>query len=248
MIDTAIIVQARVKSTRLPGKILLPFYQDVCCLELLLTRIQDRLPAPLFVATSDQSADDAIELLAARLNIPCYRGSEHNVLQRFIGCAQKSQIGQVVRVCSDNPFLDMDDLEKLVTLDMGDNEYVSFVIGATPSIRTHYGLWAEKIRTAALIKVQQHTQEPLYLEHVTNYIYANREKFKCHFVDRTFLVPNFPVRLTLDTSEDFTALSSIYAVLMERKMKVSIENIFQIIAENKVYQESMAAQIQQNSK
>src|SRR4051812_14984560 len=126
MSDTAIIIQARTKSTRLPNKVLLPFFKNNGCLEILINRLKKNTDIPLFIATSINDSDDAIERLAYKLNIQYYRGDENNVLSRFIACAENFSIKNIIRVCSDNPFLDIQDLDELIKFNMQNNDYVSF--------------------------------------------------------------------------------------------------------------------------
>ena len=108
---TAMIIQARVSSTRLPEKILMPFYDKYCCLELLVERIKPAIDIPIIIATSSNKKDNAIESLSKKMNVLCYRGDEHNVLKRFIDCAKQFNLKNIIRVCSDNPFLNAADLD-----------------------------------------------------------------------------------------------------------------------------------------
>lgn len=248
MIHTALIIQARTKSTRLPNKILMPFFEDYGCLEILINRLKEHVRLPIIIATSTNASDDIIEQLAFKLEVECYRGDEKNVLNRFIECAKKFDVSNIVRICSDNPFLDMDDLTELIDFDMHGFDYVSFRIQDVPSIKTHYGLWAEKVTIDTLINVSKYTKDELYLEHVTNYIYSNPELFICYLINRTGVTPDYPVRLTLDTQEDLDLLSEIYAILINSESIVTRENIFKIISENEFYQKSMDLQINKNSK
>ncbi len=245
---TAIIIQARTASTRLPKKILLPFYKDKCCIELLIERISSTIDLPVLIATSTNKQDDEIALLAKKMKVDCFRGDENNVLKRFIDCAKHFNVKNIIRICSDNPFLDIDDLEMLSSMPMDGYDYISFCVNDTPSIKTHYGLWAEKVSTDALQKVLKLTTDKLYLEHVTNFIYVNEKIFKYNLINRTKDVPSFPVRLTLDTKEDFEVLTKIYSVVVENKLSFNKESIFKIISQDQNYQDSMKLQIIKNSK
>ena len=129
-----IIVQARMASTRLPGKILKDFYQGHTILDIILQKLH-RIPnAVVVVATSTNEADD---ILAAHLEAKgerIYRGSENDVLQRFIDAAEKNGINGIVRICSDNPFLDIKGLLQLAQAARENTEadYIGFMIGGKP--------------------------------------------------------------------------------------------------------------------
>lgn len=97
-------IQARVGSTRLPNKILLPFYQNKCILQLLLDKLRQVDGTNIVIATSKAPQNDAIEHLAKQENVLCFRGEENDVLQRFIDAAHAFDAERLIRICSDNPF------------------------------------------------------------------------------------------------------------------------------------------------
>lgn len=246
--NTAIIIQARTSSTRLPNKVLIPFFNNKGCLELLIERLKQHINVPIIISTSTNNKDYIIEELAKKLNEKYFRGEETNVLKRFIDCAKYFGVNNIVRVCSDNPFLDVDDLKILISKPLDDYDYISYCINNTASIKTHYGLWAEKVSLNALERVMMYTSDKLYLEHVTNFIYSNERLFKCDWINRSAQVPSYPVRLTLDTKEDFAVLSQIYSEVIKNKLGFDKETIFRIISTNQNYQDSMNLQIIKNSK
>ncbi|MDB4710952.1 hypothetical protein OAF16_04405, partial [Flavobacteriales bacterium] len=107
MSETGIIIQARTGSTRLPNKIILPFYKEKGILELIVERINKYTDIPIVVATTKNPKDDAIVKIASKNGVGCYRGSENNVLSRFIETAKKNNFKNIIRICADNPFLDI---------------------------------------------------------------------------------------------------------------------------------------------
>lgn len=243
-----IIIQARTGSTRLPNKILLPFYEKKCVLEILIENLAKNIDIPIIVATSNNSSDDEIEQLCKKNSISCYRGEEENVLKRFYDCAIKFNLESVIRICSDNPFID---IEKLLTLIYynSNSDYISYKINDVPSIRTHFGFWCERIKTVALKKVIDNTESKLYLEHVTNYIYENPKYFSLNWINIEFSKNHlFPTRLTLDTIEDFEILKLIYSELKSMDKKININNVMNFISDRSDLQQKMQNQIQLNSK
>lgn len=167
------IVQARMGSSRLPNKILLPFFKDKCILDLLVEKLQQVPDTQIIIATSTNANNDILEERCKRLGIHCHRGSEDDVLQRFIDAAEAANAKKIIRICSDNPYLELSSIIRLVEASrLSDCDYLSFNVNGSPSIKTHYGFWAEYTTLKALKKVSGKTSDKLYHEHVTNYIYS----------------------------------------------------------------------------
>lgn len=238
-----IIIQARVKATRLPSKLLLPFYQEKTVLDLILERCKKFIKdIKIVVATSTNEADAPISECAKKHNVLCFRGDEHNVLLRFVQCAKKHNIDKIIRVCADNPFLSIQYLKTLFYFVKSclrykmNYDYVSFTLDQKkPVIKEHIGLFSEYITFKALVSVLYSTNNPLYLEHVTNYVYTHPEKYNIHLIYFNFV--NFDlkkIRLTLDTKEDFELLKIIYKKLVntEYNEKILIKDLLPIIKEN----------------
>ena len=102
-------IQARTGSTRLHNKILLPFDGEKCILDILIGNIKAVFPEMCIVlATTVRKQDDVLEETACKLGIHCFRGDEDNVLDRFIKAGEAFGLDRMVRVCSDNPFLQPD--------------------------------------------------------------------------------------------------------------------------------------------
>ena len=103
-----IIIQARTGSTRLPSKMILPFYGNDGILSILLSRLTlCKLADSIIVETSSLSPDDAICYLVREHRVKCFRGDENEVLDRFIQAARYYGISKIIRFCADNPFLDI---------------------------------------------------------------------------------------------------------------------------------------------
>src|SRR5690606_221859 len=186
MEDICFILQARLGSSRLPNKVVLPFYDGQNILEILVSKLKHSYPEKkVIIATSTDSRNDVLVDVAANLNCEIYRGSESDVLQRMSEAAEKFGFEKLIRVCPDNPFLDMNEMSRLLKAVETDDsyDYVSFQIDSNPVIKTHFGFWAEYVRLEALQKVMASTEEMLFREHVTNFIYQNPEYFKIKFLD-----------------------------------------------------------------
>lgn len=246
------IIQARSGSTRMPNKILLPFYKGKSILDLLIEKLYFVENTNIIIATSENTNCDAIEEVAKTHSVSCFRGSENDVLQRFIDAAEQCHADKIIRVCSDNPFLELESIKRLVSFVCGEgntSDYVSFKINGTPSIKTHFGFWTEYVTLKALKRVRQFTNENLYHEHVTNYIYAHPDKFKIDWIEGPGIINNHPdIRLTIDTQEDFRNAQTIYADLCMKKQFLTITDVVDYLDKHRDFYISMKNQIEKNSK
>lgn len=245
------IVQARTKSTRLPNKILLPFYDNKCILELLVGKLQQVNKSQVVIATSVEKSCDAIERMATKLGIGCFRGSEDDVLKRFINTAEKFNAHKIIRVCSDNPFLELKSLQTLVEIanSQSDFDYIGFNINGQPSIKTHYGFWTEYVTLDALKRVDKLTDKPLYHEHVTNFIYTNTDLFRVKWINGPeILSTHQDIRLTIDTEEDFINVQHIYSDLCQKNPYPTINDVVEYLDKHSEYYKFMKDQIEKNSK
>lgn len=253
MNNWGIIIQARTGSTRLPRKMVLPFYNNKGIIEILVERLKKNIPAniQIIVATTDNERDDIIADAAQQAGCEVFRGSENDVLGRFIAAAEQYGTDRIIRVCADNPFIDMNGIMTLIDYMSRHEEfdYVTFAkANGTPVMKTHYGFWAEAVTINALKKVAELTDDKLYHEHVTNYIYANKDIFNIHFINiPEELDRNNRLRLTLDTQEDFDMQKEIFAKVME-KGGICMDNVMKVIEENPQYYDAMEKQIIRNSK
>ena len=249
---TGIIIQARTGSTRLPKKMILPFFDGKGILETIINRIKKaNLEIPLVLATTTNSSDDVLAEIALKLQIPVFRGSENNVLDRFIKAAEKYKFDKIIRICADNPFLDLVALDKQIkAFNKMDVDYWCYSLSDnTPTIKTHYGFWTEGVKLTALKKVAEYTDDRLYQEHVTNFIYSNPNQFSIHFepIEKA-IEQGENVRLTIDTEEDFKLGQKIYSNLNEFEIPVTVKSILSYLKENPKYFETMKNEIVKNTK
>ena len=243
-------IQARMKSSRLPGKVLLNFDEQDSILSIIVSKLKLNFPQiPIVLCTSNVEEDDLIEAFCSQNQIQCFRGSETNVLNRFIKAAQNYESETIIRICADNPFLDVIFLKELIHFyeNNPNADYWSFKNSeGTPVIKTHFGLFAEITTIAALKKVEATTNDNLYLEHVTNFIYTN-SNFKCLFKTLpNYLINREDLRFTIDDKEDFINLQKVYSIYKQNSF--SIEETIQFLDSNNDYLEKMKINIKKYSK
>ncbi|MCD6248974.1 MAG: glycosyltransferase family protein [candidate division Zixibacteria bacterium] len=202
------ILQARMSSSRLPGKVLKTIMNRPM-LELQLERLSRvKRMDKLIVATSDQPDDAPIAELCERLGVDCFRGSLHDVLERYYQAALEYQPDYIVRLTGDCPVTDPDVIDHVIdSCVSGQYDYVSNTIIPTYP----HGLDVEVFPFASLEKAQKVAQLPYQREHVTPYLYQNPEIFNVANVTNS---TNLSVwRWTVDEPEDFELISAIYEAL-----------------------------------
>ena len=245
--NIGIIIQARTGSTRMPGKVVKPFYNDASILEIIIQRILTHFsPTDVVLATTTNTLDDAVEELGQRMGVNTFRGSENNVLSRFTDVITKYQYDGVIRVCADNPFLDVASFDTFIDwAKESESDYTAYgVSDNTPTIKTHFGLWAEYVSGKALLKAAKLTDEKLYLEHVTNFIYGNPHLFT---VDIYKLPQQWlnekSIRFTLDSEEDFNLLQEVYSECMKTNASLEPGSLLAYVKAKPQIEREMARQV-----
>jgi spore coat polysaccharide biosynthesis protein SpsF len=198
MTSVGLVVQARMGSTRLPGKVLRPI-GDMPLLGHVLGRLsQLSQPWPVVVATSTEARDDAIVAWCQQVKVTAFRGSEHDVLDRYLQCARTFEFQHLVRLTADNPFTDMSELQRLVRLHLADGFDYTHSFGMMP-----LGVGAEIFTLDSLEKINIEGRKPHHREHVNEYIQEHPELFRIGMLDVPLDKRAHDLRLTVDTEEDW---------------------------------------------
>lgn len=206
------VVQARMTSTRLPGKVLADFGGKPL-LEYMLARVRraEQLDA-VYVATTFNASDNPVYELCEKLGVPVFRGDEHDVLSRYVAVAAKSNAAVVVRLTADCPFVDPEVIDAAVRL-LIDQQY-DYVSNA---IERSYpdGLDVEVFTRAALRQADVASRSAFQREHVTPYLrsgaFPDAGKFK---VGHLIGPADFShLRWTVDTEADLAHASRLAARL-----------------------------------
>jgi spore coat polysaccharide biosynthesis protein SpsF len=246
-----VIIQARTGSTRFPKKVIKPFAGELSILDVIVNRLQE-LDLPIVVATTTSPEDDIIEEMVMKLGCQVYRGDESNVLSRFTNVTTKNAFDFVVRVCADNPFLNLGLLKRMLekaNQDRFEADYYTFRFLGKPAIATHLGIFCELIKSSALKIVQQRTTNTLYLEHVTNFIYSNPQQFQIKFLDFPWEYDNLEsIRLTIDTKADFNLSKKLFNKVIKMNPRFTFENIMDILKTYPEFMDSMASEMEKYPK
>ncbi len=226
MVKVVAIVQARMGSTRLPGKVMMEI-----CGKAVLLHIIDRLKAcklidKIVIATTLHDKDDVIFDAVTNYdnNIGLFRGSEENVLERYYLAAKKSNADVVVRVTSDDPLIDPSVIDDLIGEFMNDDcDYVSNSLNKTFPL----GLDAEVFSFNALEKAYHNASHAYEREHVTPYIIENSDIFKLLNVANDIDLSH--LRWTLDTMNDFEFISAVYKRIYPQKKLFLLDDVLELL-------------------
>ena len=199
------IIQARLGSQRLPGKVLKPLMDKTVLAHVIGRVSQSQKIDQIIVATSELPQDDLIELEALACDVTVFRGDEQDVLSRYYGAALREKADVVVRITSDCPLIDSEVIDRVIG-DFQSNE-VDF---ASNCIERSYprGLDTEVVTFKALQAAHENAYTPEHREHVTQYIYQNPQKFQLLSIVNKEAKSSH--RWTLDTPEDWLLIQEIY--------------------------------------
>jgi len=205
-VNIVAIVQARMGSTRLPGKVLKKI-KDKVVIDYVIERLRfcENLN-DIIIATTTSKKDDILQRYAVSKGINCFRGSEEDVLSRYYHAAKKYGADQVVRITSDCPLIDPNIVDEVVTRHIKKKaDYTANTIKRTYP----RGLDVE-IFTLDILEESYHDADKQYQrEHVTPYIKEHPEKFKLQNIEAKGKLKRPDIRITLDTKEDFELIEKI---------------------------------------
>lgn len=203
-------IQARMRSERLPGKVLLPILGRPN-LELMIERLaRARHVDAVVIATTDDASCDPIEDLARRLGVGCYRGSEVDVLDRVLRASRAAQADLIVETTGDCPLIDPAVVDRVVESFLAnDVDYCSNVLERTYP----RGLDTQVFPLTVLEDVARLTDDPVDHEHVSLYIYQHPERFRLLNVRSDLAPVAAGLRLTVDTPDDFALVRTVFEEL-----------------------------------
>lgn len=207
------VIQARVGSTRLPGKVMYPL-NGKSVLEHVVKRVQaTNHITNVVVVTSTEPQDDVIHRSASRYGAHVIRGSESDVLDRFTRAAEQYEPDIIVRVTGDCPLIDTQTIDTVVNRIMEtESDYITNILDRT----FPRGLDVEAFTKESFERVQKEATELRHREHVTPYYRENPDQFILENVtsnnvfDEEWMQNRTDLRLTLDEAADYEVLRRIY--------------------------------------
>jgi spore coat polysaccharide biosynthesis protein SpsF len=225
-----IIVQARMTSTRLPGKILMDLAGRPMLAQQVRRLKRCQLADEIVIATTNNSGDDPVIQVARAEGVRWYRGSEEDVLSRYVGAARESHAEVVVRVTSDCPLIDPEESDSVIgelTARGGDCDYASNVIRRS----FPRGLDTEAFFRDALERSDRLAKSIPAREHVTYFMLMERpDLFVRHSVEDS--EDNSDLRWTVDTAEDLAMVRRLYDELGLAQTELSYRDVLSYVRRN----------------
>ena len=226
--NVAIIVQARMTSTRLPGKVLMPVLNKPLLAYQLERLARLKNAQKLVVATTTNESDDPIIELCQQLGVDYFRGSEHDVLSRYYHAALQVHADVVVRICSDCPLIDPVVTDRVIAHFLENfpaYDYVSNCLVRTYPRGLDTEVFSFKVLEQAFYEAKQEPER----EHVTPFIWRQPAKFKLGSVVNETDLSNH--RWTVDTPQDFLLIENIIKNLYPAKPCFGMTDVFALLHE-----------------
>jgi len=219
------IIQVRMSSTRLPGKVLKKL-NGITVLESLLNQLNySKLLNDKIIATTSNSEDDVIFNFCKSKEIKCYRGSQDDVLDRYYNCAKKFSINTIIRITSDCPLMDPQVVDAVIDFYLKNSyDYVNNCYNRTYP----YGNDVEIFSLKVLEKVWEKATKPSEREHVTPYIYNNPDEFSLGWIENKENLSEF--HWTIDRKEDLIFVQNIFKKISKRP--ILMKDIIDVIKDD----------------
>jgi spore coat polysaccharide biosynthesis protein SpsF len=236
-----IVIQARMGSTRLPGKHL-KIILNRPLVSFLIERLRAvQLADALVMATTTNTLDNALVEFCKTEDVPYFRGSEEDVLDRFYQCAKKYQADVVVRVTADCPLIDPAIIDQTIQRFLEKFPHLDFVTNVAKRSYPR-GMDVEVFSFKSLEKVAQAAKQPAEREHVTPYYYRHPELFKTDSVFQEKDDSHF--RLTVDTTEDLDLISLVLKTIYPKKPSFTLSDLLELFHKHPDWME-INAQVKQ---
>jgi spore coat polysaccharide biosynthesis protein SpsF len=232
---TTAVIQARMGSSRLPGKVLKPILGRPM-LGHIVRRVR-AVPAidEVVVAVPDDAANEELRQFCKRDGITVFAGSENNVLDRFYKAARLHNADPVLRITADCPLVDPALIGRLIsTYEAGGYDYFAVAAGADAcrleSGRFPDGLDTECFSFAALEQAWQEATDPRDREHVTRFIWRQKDRFQC---GQLYSEADYGhLRLTVDHPDDFALVEKIYEELYDPNRIFLLPEVVELLNRN----------------
>ena len=220
-----IIIQARMGSSRLPGKVLAKLADKPMLLHIAERMKLCQTCDDVVVATTDDVQDDIIEYLCTKKGISVFRGSRDDVLARFYDCALNAKADVIVRITGDCPLVCPKMIDKHIRIFLENNYDCVSPRSADGLIR---GLDNEIFSFSALKRAYKNAKTLSEREHVTLHFYNNEDKFKI-FSPPVADVYKLPVRLCVDEYDDLRLIREIYSKLYKMGSIIGTEDAVELL-------------------
>lgn len=220
---TAVVLQARIDSSRLPGKALLPLAGKP-----LIFRVMEALnhvPSDLKILACTEDSFSSFAPLAKEAGFQIFAGPKDDVLERYCQVIKKFSVTRVIRATGDNPFVFADAAASL------SSEAASLNADYAGYLNLPYGAGVESAAASALLRAEDEAALSTEREHVCPYLYNHPEIFKLHRPSAPSKWHHPNIRVTVDTQEDYERAAALYAALKKENDRYSGSTIINVYTE-----------------
>lgn len=222
------VIQARISSTRLPGKVLLPILGKPLLIRMIERVMRAKLIGTLVIATSTNSEDDQIEELCMRSNLNCYRGHLTDLLDRHYQVAKLYNADAVVKIPSDCPLIDHHIIDKVIRFYI-DNEDLDYVSNLHPATYPD-GNDVEIFSFEALEHAWRDATKDFEREHTTPFMWEHNDSFNIGNVEwETGLDLSTSLRFTIDYEEDYIFIKKVFEELYPVNPDFGLNDILRLL-------------------
>jgi len=225
-----IIIQARTGSTRFPEKILQKIDHRSVLEYLIDSLLEVFQHNEVFIATTILKRDDKIKLIARRKKIQIYRGSNNNVLKRYLECSKKFNLQNIIHITSDCPFVDPILIKRMQKIFI--SKKLDYISNINPPIKESYpdGMDIEIYKFKSLLKLSKLTKLKEDKEHVTNFFWKNPDKFKTDILKSKKNISKY--KFSIDYKDDLVLVKKVLEKIKLKKIYPTSTNITNIIKYN----------------
>lgn len=222
------IVQARMGSERLPGKVLRHLDGHPVLWHVVERLGRCRTLHEVVVATSDSAVDDALAAYCEAQGVRVVRGSEHDVMSRYRVAIEATSADVAVRITADCPLIDPDVVDLVVDTLLADAVGLDYV---SNTVERSYprGMDVEAFLAEAFLRADGRSPDLAWREHVTPAFYRLPAEFRSRQVSRPDPLDTASWRLTLDTVQDYEALSALAAFFVGRFTEVGLSELEDVL-------------------
>tara|TARA_B110000438_G_scaffold273678_1_gene293260 strand:+ start:6204 stop:6974 length:771 start_codon:yes stop_codon:yes gene_type:complete len=224
------IVQARMGSSRLPGKVMYKLNEKTILETIVLMLKDSKFLDKIIVATTNLKEDDVIIDLCKKIGIDSFRGSSKNVLERYYECAKKYDGDIIVRITGDSPIIDYKLIDKAIQLCQENNyDYISNVMHLTYPLGYNS---CEVFPFRILKKLYYSNPDLMSKEHVTYHIRKYPELYNIGELSAPLLLQRPNWRLTIDYEEDYQLMKKLFSLFYRDNYIINYESLVKFLERN----------------
>ena len=223
------VVQARMGSSRLPGKVLLPLAGQPLLVRMVERVQRSQLAGTVVVATTTEAADDAVAACCTAHGLACFRGDALDLLDRHYQAARQHGANVVLKIPSDCPLIDPAVIDQVLGVYLENPDQYDFVSNLHPTTFPD-GNDVEIMRFEALETAWHEARRPLEREHTTPYFWENPDRFRlANVVWATGQDFSMSHRWTIDYPEDYEFIKAVYEALHPSKPDFGLDDILRLL-------------------